>query len=132
MDILMATIILNKYQSHLFNFSSVVFNNSLLQSTLESFACGTQLFLGNQVLFSSQARLSILDLIVCFLFWPARLHIFPVLLNFFIPLQTVSPRICSFSWWRNYCDPSCGELQSYFYLSSFPELNSLVKFISLH
>ena len=61
----MATIILNKYQQHLFNIFSLVFNNSL-QSTLESFACGTQLFLGNQVLFSSQVRLSILVLIVCF------------------------------------------------------------------
>ena len=60
---LMATIILNKYQQHLFNFSSLVFNNSL-QSTLESFACGTQLFLGYQVLFSSQVRLSILVQIV--------------------------------------------------------------------
>ena len=59
----MATIILNKYQQHLFNFSSLVFNNSL-QSTLESFACGTQLFLGNLVPFSSQVRLSILVLIV--------------------------------------------------------------------
>ena len=59
---LMATIILNKYQQH-FKFSSFVFNNSL-QSTLESFACGTQLFLGNQVLFSSQVRFSILVLIV--------------------------------------------------------------------
>ena len=45
----MATIILNKYQQHLFNFSSIVFNKSL-QSTLESFACGTQLFLGNLIL----------------------------------------------------------------------------------
>ena len=63
---LMATIILNKYQQHLLNFSSLVFNNSL-QSTLESFACCTQLFLGNQVLFSPQVRLSILVLIVCFL-----------------------------------------------------------------
>ena len=33
---LMATIILNKCQQHLFNFSSLAFNNSL-QSTLESF-----------------------------------------------------------------------------------------------
>ena len=69
----MATIILNKYQENLFNFSSLVFNNSL-QSTLESFACNTQLFLGNQVLFSLQVRLSILVLIVCFLPWPDRLH----------------------------------------------------------
>ena len=55
---LMATFILNKNQQHVFNFSSIVFNNSL-QSTLESFACGTQFFLENQVLFSSQVRLSI-------------------------------------------------------------------------
>ena len=45
----MATIILDKYQQYLFNFSSLVFNNSL-QFTLESFASGTQLFLENQVL----------------------------------------------------------------------------------
>ena len=119
----MATIILSKYQQHLLNFSSLVFNNSL-QSTLESFACGTQLFLGNQVLSSSQVRLSILVLIVCFLPWAGRLHIFPVQLNFFTTLQTVSQRICSFSRWRNYCGPSCGELQLYFYLLSLPELNS--------
>ena len=66
LDMLMTTIILNKYQQHLFNFSSLVFNNSL-QSTLESFACSTQLFLGNQVLFSSQVRLSIFWL---FVFYP--------------------------------------------------------------
>ena len=35
---LMATIILSKYQQHLFNFSSLVFKN-ILQSTLENFAC---------------------------------------------------------------------------------------------
>ena len=34
LNILMTTIILNKYQHHLFNFSSLVFNNSL-QSTLD-------------------------------------------------------------------------------------------------
>ena len=64
LDMLMATIILDQYQQHLFHFSSLVFNNSL-QSTLESFACGMLLFLGNQVLFSSQVHLSILVLIVC-------------------------------------------------------------------
>ena len=41
----MATIILNKYQQHLFNFSSLVLNNSL-QSTLESFALPYAAFLG--------------------------------------------------------------------------------------
>ena len=59
----MATIILNKYQQHLLDFSSLVFNNSL-QSTLESFACGTLLFLENQVLFLLQVCFSILVLIV--------------------------------------------------------------------
>ena len=49
---------------------------------------------------------------------------FLCLIEFFTTLQTVSRRICSFSRWRNYCGPSCGELQSYFYLSSFPKLNS--------
>ena len=62
---LMATIILHKYQQQLCNFFCLVFNTSL-QSTLESFACGTQFFLGNQVLYSSQVRLSIFVLIVLF------------------------------------------------------------------
>ena len=119
----MATIILSKYQQHLFNFSSLVFNNSL-QSTLENFACGTQLFLGNQVLFSSQVRLSILVLNVCFLPYLVDCIFSLSNWNFFTTLQTVSRRISSFSRWRNYCGPSCGELQSYSYLSSFPELNS--------
>ena len=66
LNMLMDTIILNKYQQHFLDFSSLVFNNSL-QSTLESFACGTLLFLGNQVLFSSQVRLLILVLIVVYL-----------------------------------------------------------------
>ena len=37
---LIATIILNKYQQHLFNISTLVFNN-ILQCTLKSFACGS-------------------------------------------------------------------------------------------
>ena len=120
---LMATIILNKYQQHLFNFSSLVFNNSL-QSTLESFTCGTQFFLGSQVLFSSQVRLSILVLIVFFSTLTWSIAYFPCLIELFYHLANVSRLICSFSRWRIYCGPYCGELQSYFYLSSFPELNS--------
>ena len=90
---LMATIILNKYQQHLFSFSSLVFNNSL-QSTVESFACGTQLFLENQVIFSSQVRLSILVLIVCFLPWTWSIAYFPCLSELFYHLVR---RICSFT-----------------------------------
>ena len=63
----MATIILNKYQQHLFNFSSLQSTIESLQSTIESFASGTLLFLVKQVLFSSQVHLSISVLIVCFL-----------------------------------------------------------------
>ena len=43
---LIATIIINKYQQHLFNISTLVFKN-ILQCTLESFACGTRLFFGD-------------------------------------------------------------------------------------
>ena len=78
---LIATIILNKYQQHLFNISTLVFNN-ILQGTLESFACGTRLFLGIQVPFSSQVRISLLVDIVRFLPWRDRLHVFPVSWNF--------------------------------------------------
>ena len=42
---IIATIILNKYQQHLFNISTLVFNN-ILQWTLECFVCDTRLFLG--------------------------------------------------------------------------------------
>ena len=44
LDFLLATIILNQYQQHLFNISNLVINN-ILQCILESFACGTRLFL---------------------------------------------------------------------------------------
>ena len=80
---LIATIILNKYQQHLFNISTLIFNN-ILQCTVESFACGTRLFLGIQVRFSSQVRLSLVQ-IVRFLSRPGRLHVFPVSWNFLPP-----------------------------------------------
>ena len=122
MLILLIFVNANKYQQYLFNFSSLVFNNSP-KSTLESFSCGTQLFLGNQVLFLSQVRLSIFsDCLFATLTW--SIAYFPCLIELFYHLANVSRRICSFSRWRNYCGPSCGELQSHFYLSSFSELNS--------
>ena len=89
LDMQIATIILSKYQQHIFNISTLVFNN-ILQCTLESFACGPRLFLGNQVLFSSQVRLSLLVQIFRFVPWPGRLHVFPVSWNFlphFKPFQ---------------------------------------------
>ena len=96
LDMLIATIILNKYQQHLFNISTLIFNN-ILQCTLESFACGTRFFLGIQVPFSSQVRLSLLVRSVCFLPWPSRLYVFPVSWNFFTTFQTISRRIWRFS-----------------------------------
>ena len=120
---LIATIILNKYQQHLFNISTLVFNNTL-QCTLESFACGTRQFLGIHVPFSSQVRLSLLVQIVRFLALSGRLHVFPVSWNFFTAFQNISSRIWRFSRWRNYWLLSCGEVKKDrgFYLSLFPEL----------
>ena len=65
LHMLIASIILNKYQQHLFKISTLAFN--ILQCTLESFACGTRLFLGIQVSFSSQVRLLLLVQIINFL-----------------------------------------------------------------
>ena len=64
---LIATIILNKYQEYLFNIFILVFNN-ILQCILESFACSTRLFLRIQVPWSSQVRLSLL--VQLFVFYP--------------------------------------------------------------
>ena len=98
--------ILNKYQQYLFNISTLVFNN-ILQYTLESFACGTRFFLGIQVPFSSQVRLSLFvrflpDLVD----WMFSLSSG----TFFTTFQTISRRIWRFSRWRNYCLLSCGEV----------------------
>ena len=85
----MATIILNKYQQRLFHFSSLVFNNSL-QSTLESFACGTQLFPNSAFLGKSGsilvASLSFnlsSDFFISTLTW--SIEYFPCLIGRFLP-----------------------------------------------